>query len=289
MELSANQREVPEHARAIDVAVHSKDEVVADGANLVQRRGSRVGNRSIMHDVDVRQIFIYSIAILATITILPAMLSPLLSLPLLAGLRMATAVSSVADLSWYPPKNNSVNSLVSAINGTGIYGFVFNSSQTPSSLPYLTYNWCNMPHVRPQEYVKPSSEYSLKYVELIHRHHKRTPYAANTFPIEGYPWDCNDSGLFYYGEPLNPAGNSSAPTYWSVFEDAANPYNGQAGRFAGNCEFPQITREGLDDAWQHGKDLYAVYHGQLGLIPTSKDGKAPRGQQGSLYLIDVSN
>ncbi|MCJ1461467.1 hypothetical protein MMC07_000064 [Pseudocyphellaria aurata] len=230
-----------------------------------------------MQNVNVRQIFMYSIAILATIAILPAMLSPLLSLPLLAGLRMATAESSEVDLSWYPPKNNSVSSLASAINGTGIYGFIFNSSQTPSSLPYFTYNWCNMPHVRPQEYVKPSSKYSLKYVELIHRHHKRTPYAANTFPVEGYPWDCHDSGLFYYGEPLNPAGNSSAPTYWTVFEDAANPYNGQVGRFAGNCEFPQITREGLNDAWQHGKDLYAVYQEKLGLITNSNDGKAPRG------------
>lgn len=228
--------------------------------------------------LDARQIFIYSIAMLITIAMLPKMLSPLLGLSLLAELRVATAV----DLSWFPPKNNSVDSLTSAINGTGTYGFIFNSSQTPSSLPYFTYNWCNMPHVRRQEYVKPSSEYSLKYVEVIHRHHKRTPYAANTFPIESYPWYCNDSGLFYYGQPLNPVGNSSASTYWSVFEDAENPFNGQAGGFAGDCEFPQITREGLNDAWQHGKDLYGVYHGKLGLIPNSKNGEIPKGEHASL-------
>lgn len=234
-----------------------------------------------------RQILICSIAILVTIAILPAMLSPLVSFPLFAGLGMAAAVSNAVDLSWYPPKNNSVDSLASAINGTGIYGFIFNSSQTPSSLPYSTYNWCNMPHVRRQEYVEPSSEYSLKYVELIHRHHKRTPYAANTFPVESYPWYCSDSGLFYYGQPLNPAGNSSASTYWSVFEDAENPFNGQRRGFAGDCEFPQITREGLDDAWQHGKDLYGVYHAKLGLIPNSKNGEIPKGEQGSFCFLDV--
>lgn len=237
--------------------------------------------------VHARPLFIYSIAILVTIAMLPTMLSPLLGLPLFAQLRTVAAVSSAVDLSWYPPKSNDVNSLASAINGTGTYGFIFNSSQTPSSLPYSAYNWCNMPHVRRQEYVKPSSEYSLKYVELIHRHHKRTPYAANTFPVEIYPWYCNDSGLFHYGQPLNPAGNSSASTYWTVFEDAENPFNGQAGGFAGDCEFPQITREGLNDAWQHGKDLYEVYHEKLGLIPNSKKGEVPKGEQASLRFIDV--
>lgn len=38
-----------------------------------------------------------------------------------------------------------------------------------------------MPHVRAREYKVPSDEYSLCYVEVIQRHHKRTPYASNTF------------------------------------------------------------------------------------------------------------
>lgn len=38
-----------------------------------------------------------------------------------------------------------------------------------------------MPHVRKSEYKPPACEYSLKYVEVIQRHHKRTPYASNTF------------------------------------------------------------------------------------------------------------
>lgn len=34
-------------------------------------------------------------------------------------------------------------------------------------------------------------QYTLQYVEVIHRHHKRTPYASNLFPAgEDLTWDC---------------------------------------------------------------------------------------------------
>jgi hypothetical protein len=101
--------------------------------------------------------------------------------------------------------------------------------------------------------------------DSIHRHHKRTPYADNTFPKESYGWSCSDQGLFNYGEPLNPAGNTSASTYWSVYTSSINPF--AAPGFNGSCQFPQITREGLDDSWQHGRDLYGVYHDVLGFLP----------------------
>lgn len=105
----------------------------------------------------------------------------------------------------------------------------------------------------------------------IHRHHKRTPYASNTFPKESYGWSCDDQGLFYYGRPLNPAGNESSSTYWSVYTSDINPF-AQTG-FNGSCQFPQITRQGLDDSWQHGKDLYGVYHDLLGFLPKNLNGK----------------
>lgn len=38
-----------------------------------------------------------------------------------------------------------------------------------------------MPHVRAEEYQTPQEGYDLVYVEVIQRHHKRTPYASNTF------------------------------------------------------------------------------------------------------------
>ncbi|KAL8935230.1 MAG: hypothetical protein Q9216_005526 [Gyalolechia sp. 2 TL-2023] len=127
-----------------------------------------------------------------------------------------------------------------------------------------------MPHVRRAEYPKVNSSYTLEYVEVIHRHHKRTPYAANTFPVETYPWYCDDEALFYYGAPLPTDGaNPSAMTYWSVFTSSSNPLAPRG--FNGTCQFPQITREGLDDSWQHGNDLYGVYHDLLGFLPEKYD------------------
>jgi acid phosphatase len=37
--------------------------------------------------------------------------------------------------------------------------------------------------------------------------------------------------------------------------------------FVGTCQFPQITAGGLDDSYQHGKDLYGVYHDLLHFLP----------------------
>lgn len=194
------------------------------------------------------------------------------------------------DLSWHAPISSSINSLSSAINGSGIYRFVFNSSTLPEETPYGimissyikflkahvylgAYNWCNMPHVRRTEYPTVNSSYALEYVEVIHRHHKRTPYAANTFPVEAYPWYCDNEALFYYGAPLPTHGaNHSANTYWSVYTSSSNPLAPQG--FNGTCQFPQITRGGLDDSWQHGNDLYGVYHDLLGFLPERYDPNA---------------
>lgn len=179
------------------------------------------------------------------------------------------AGNQTVDLDWYAPTKYSVNTLSSAINGTATYGFIFNSSQGPLD----TYNWCNMPHVNTKTYprVKDSS-YKLEYVEVIQRHHKRTPYASNTFPVESYPWDCSDEGLYYGGQPLNPSGNLSADTYWSVYTSPSNPLAPEG--FNGTCQFPQITRGGLDDSHQHGVDLKSVYRDLLSFLPGDYDPKA---------------
>ncbi|KAF2653570.1 histidine acid phosphatase-like protein [Lophiostoma macrostomum CBS 122681] len=181
-------------------------------------------------------------------------------------------LSAAADLQWYPPKQTWINDLSQVINGTGTHGFIFNSSVLPPGTPYGTYNWCNMPHVRRSEYPIPDAEYQLEYVEVIHRHHKRTPYAANTFPHETYSWDCSDAGLFYYGQPLNPTGNTTTPTYWSVYTSETNPFAPTG--FNGTCAFPQLTRGGLDDSWQHGQDLYGVYYDLLHFLPSELDPSA---------------
>lgn len=75
--------------------------------------------------------------------------------------------NSPVNLSWFAPSNSWLTNLNDVINGTGVYGFIFNSSTDPSGTQYGTYNWCNMPHVRPQEYKIVSSEYKLEYVELV--------------------------------------------------------------------------------------------------------------------------
>ncbi|KAF2787030.1 histidine acid phosphatase-like protein [Melanomma pulvis-pyrius CBS 109.77] len=175
------------------------------------------------------------------------------------------AHNSTVDLSWHAPKKSWINDLSKVWNGTGTHGFVFNSSVLPPGVPYGSYNWCNMPHVRPEEYPLADEKFQLEYVEVIHRHHKRTPYASNTFPKESYSWSCADEGLFYYGQPLGTTSNTSATTYWSVYTTDSNPFPPPG--FNGTCQFPQITKGGLDDSWQHGKDLYGVYHDLLKFLP----------------------
>lgn len=129
-----------------------------------------------------------------------------------------------------------------------------------------------MPHVRASEYPKVNSSYKLEYVHIIHRHHKRTPYAANTFPRESYAWECSDEGLYYHAAPFTGANaNSSASTYWSVFTSASNPLAPEG--FNGTCQFPQLTLGGLDDSHQHGRDVFGVYHSLLGFLPAAYDAK----------------
>jgi hypothetical protein len=88
----------------------------------------------------------------------------------LAGASTASAAAiAPVDLAWYPPNATAINNLDSVLKSSGVYGFVYNSSTNPKNVPYGTYNWCNMPHVRKTEYVKPSKEYKLKYVEIVSR------------------------------------------------------------------------------------------------------------------------
>lgn len=56
---------------------------------------------------------------------------------------------------------------------------VYNSSQTPSTLPWNTYNFCNAPHVNAAHYELPSNATftstggsQLIHVSVIMRHHK---------------------------------------------------------------------------------------------------------------------
>jgi hypothetical protein len=70
---------------------------------------------------------------------------------------------------------------------------------------------------------------------------------------------------------LDSPSNTSATTYWSVYTTSSNPFAPTG--FNGTCQFPQITKEGLDDSWQHGKDLYGVYHDLLKFLPDEMSDK----------------
>ncbi|GAO15021.1 hypothetical protein UVI_02027540 [Ustilaginoidea virens] len=156
-----------------------------------------------------------------------------------------------------------VNNLTSALRAKGVHGFVYNSSAAEQD-ESGHYNWCNMPHVRPREYIRAHPDFDLQYVEVIHRHHKRTPYASNAFPVESHHWDCDDVHLHLYGQPLQ--GNAAAaPVFQQGYTSTTNPF--VPSGWIGSCKFPQITAGGLDDSWQHGADLYAVYHHLLGFLP----------------------
>ncbi|KAF3270973.1 hypothetical protein TWF173_010803 [Orbilia oligospora] len=184
---------------------------------------------------------------------------------------MATTTADIgaAWSQWHPPTTTWINNLTSVLSDNGVHGFIFNGSTLPDGVELGRYNWCNMPHVHPQTYVIPSTAFELVYVEVIQRHHKRTPYQDNSFPVETYSWDCSDQGLYTYGEPLKAEKNSSAQVYWRVEENSVNPFI--APGFRGNCQFPQITHGGLDDSWQHGRDLYEVYGTMLGFLPPEYD------------------
>lgn len=79
---------------------------------------------------------------------------------------MPVVVGAEVDLDWHAPAATRINNLTQVLNGEGVYGFIYNTSHTPDD-QYGTYNWCNMPHVRKQEYVQVSDGFELKYVEVV--------------------------------------------------------------------------------------------------------------------------
>lgn len=77
-------------------------------------------------------------------------------------------LDSPIDGLWYAPNPTQVNELETVINGSGVYGFIFNSSYAPRRNSYYGgYNYCNMPHVNRQGYVKAPENYTLEYIEVV--------------------------------------------------------------------------------------------------------------------------
>lgn len=78
--------------------------------------------------------------------------------------------NSSIDSLWYPPRDTPIGNLGAVIDDDGVYGFIFNDSSAPAGNDYYGgYNYCNMPHVKKQIYVKAPDEYTLEYVEVVSR------------------------------------------------------------------------------------------------------------------------
>ncbi|CAK9781535.1 unnamed protein product [Cutaneotrichosporon oleaginosum] len=203
---------------------------------------------------------------------------------MLSLLAVVCVASAAAQTPWaantakhYPPSPDTWANLTWALTGPGAPG-IYNSSHTPDS-QYGMYNWCNMPHVRAQEYVVPGDEYELVYVEAVQRHHKRTPYASNTLFHEDASWDCPDTGPYAHARA---ATFSTAPVYWQGAGNPANPFEKAVGGFVNStCRFPSITTDGLEDARQHGADFGGVYADLLGFLPS--------GSERHAYAFRVTN
>ena len=164
------------------------------------------------------------------------------------------------SLNWYPPPKTELNTLNTVLTSTkGTNSFIFDTSEPPLN----GYDYCNMPHVHKDAYPFAGDDYTLEYVEVIQRHHKRTPYADNTFPVENYAWNCDDENIYFGAMALESQAGARA-TYWQVYQSPQNPLR---WGFNGTCQFPQITSAGLSDAHKHGEDLVQVYHGEIGFIP----------------------
>ena len=101
--------------------------------------------------------------------------------------------------------------------------------------------------------------------------------------MEPYHWDCDDQGLFYYGDELNKSSRSAAHGYWKVYTSPINPFIPRG--WIGTCQFPQITSGGLQDSWQHGADLYGVYHDLLGFLPSRDDSPSPSWRDKVRYRV----
>lgn len=95
------------------------------------------------------------------------------------ALGQSSSLADQIDAQWHKPANYWDTDLDKTVDAEGTYNFIFNSSSDPQGVKYGDYNYCNMPHVRRSEYKIPDREYKLEFVEVIHRHHKRTPYASN--------------------------------------------------------------------------------------------------------------
>lgn len=108
-------------------------------------------------------------------TLAPSLLDS--AVPSLPSTFQINALSSGgADPRWHAPAKSDINDLARALDGDGpmarkvVPKTSAGASEQPEGWQYGEYNYCNMPHVRTEEYVrKEENEWELLYVEVIQR------------------------------------------------------------------------------------------------------------------------
>ena len=154
---------------------------------------------------------------------------------------------------------------------------VFTSSATPAHLPWDTYNYCNAPHVNAKQYQRPpqavGQDAKLVYVNVVQRHHKRTP--DNLYPNENIfnpaaGWDCsNYQQISYSVGAKQDASLQGHGIYRQIENPSWHPLNSII--WNGTCDQGMLTADGLRDSIQHGRDFWSVY-GPFGKNPLLRRG-----------------
>lgn len=81
---------------------------------------------------------------------------------------------------------------------------------------------------------------------------------------QNQPYQCDNVRPYLYAGPDAASGVQPIPVYAQTYQDPSNPFTPGVN---GTCQYPQITIGGVQDGYQHGQDLWAVYGQKLGLIP----------------------
>ncbi|KAJ5232849.1 hypothetical protein N7468_005805 [Penicillium chermesinum] len=177
---------------------------------------------------------------------------------------------------FYPPDLNKTTYISNSSIGT--YGGIYKAPTNgpTQGKPYGTYDYCSMPHPRAQEYKLPepvaggSVKGKLVYLEYLQRHQRRSPY--NILPGgENQPYNCDNVRPYLYAGPAHDNGIQPIPMYAQTYQDPTDPFTPGVN---GSCQYPQITIGGIQDGFQHGKDLWSVYGDKLGLIANEPNDRA---------------
>lgn len=197
----------------------------------------------------------------------------------------ATPISP--ERSFYPPLD-SLSYITNAEYGTFGGRFSAPAQEATQNISGI-YDYCTMPHPRPETYRAPSPvhndsvEAQLVYVEYMQRHQRRTAYnilpggevllprvflPSLTDQQQDQSYDCDDVKPYLYAGPAQDNG-SQVPlaVYARTYSDPTNPF--VVNYVNGSCQYPQLTFGGVLDGYRHGRDLWAIYGEKMSLLPSS--------------------